>query len=158
MKVLGIESSCDETAASVVKNGREVLSNVISSQIAYVIAYILYREPLLPSFPYVLLSYRTLGLVILLCDALVAIAFNTMHLVLKRGYLVEMKATIVQSLLAFLAVLFLLFFFKISTTYSRSILLASLTLHVLIGYASRIAWKKILQRKNIVNIAPDIGI
>lgn len=32
--VLGIESSCDETAAAVVKNGREVLSNVISSQIA----------------------------------------------------------------------------------------------------------------------------
>ena len=31
--VLGIESSCDETAAAVVRNGREVLSNVISSQI-----------------------------------------------------------------------------------------------------------------------------
>ena len=31
--ILGIESSCDETAASVVKNGRSVLSNVISSQI-----------------------------------------------------------------------------------------------------------------------------
>ena len=31
--VLGIESSCDETAASVVKNGREVMSNIISSQI-----------------------------------------------------------------------------------------------------------------------------
>ena len=31
--ILGLESSCDETAASVVKNGREVLSNVISSQI-----------------------------------------------------------------------------------------------------------------------------
>ena len=31
--ILGIESSCDETAASVVRNGREVLSNVISSQI-----------------------------------------------------------------------------------------------------------------------------
>lgn len=31
--ILGIESSCDETAASIVKNGREVLSNVISSQI-----------------------------------------------------------------------------------------------------------------------------
>ena len=34
MKILAIESSCDETAAAVVKNGREVLSNVISSQIA----------------------------------------------------------------------------------------------------------------------------
>lgn len=32
--VLAIESSCDETAAAVVKNGRQVLSNVISSQIA----------------------------------------------------------------------------------------------------------------------------
>ena len=30
---LGIESSCDETSVSVVKNGREVLSNVINSQI-----------------------------------------------------------------------------------------------------------------------------
>lgn len=33
IQILAIESSCDETAASVVKNGREVLSNVISSQI-----------------------------------------------------------------------------------------------------------------------------
>lgn len=32
--ILAIESSCDETAASVVKNGREVMSNIISSQIA----------------------------------------------------------------------------------------------------------------------------
>ncbi|MBK7934857.1 MAG: tRNA (adenosine(37)-N6)-threonylcarbamoyltransferase complex transferase subunit TsaD [Acidobacteria bacterium] len=34
MLVLGIESSCDETAAAVVKDGREILSSVISSQIA----------------------------------------------------------------------------------------------------------------------------
>lgn len=33
MNILAIESSCDETAAAVVKDGREVLSNVISSQI-----------------------------------------------------------------------------------------------------------------------------
>ncbi|WP_040212284.1 tRNA (adenosine(37)-N6)-threonylcarbamoyltransferase complex transferase subunit TsaD [Clostridium polynesiense] len=31
--ILGIETSCDETSASVVINGREVLSNIISSQI-----------------------------------------------------------------------------------------------------------------------------
>lgn len=34
MLVLGIESSCDETAAAVVRDGREILSSVISSQIA----------------------------------------------------------------------------------------------------------------------------
>ena len=32
--ILAIESSCDETAAAVVKNGREVCSNVIATQIA----------------------------------------------------------------------------------------------------------------------------
>ena len=31
--ILAIESSCDETSVSVVKNGREVLSNVINSQV-----------------------------------------------------------------------------------------------------------------------------
>jgi N6-L-threonylcarbamoyladenine synthase len=33
MKVLGIETSCDETAAAVVQDGREILSNVLVSQI-----------------------------------------------------------------------------------------------------------------------------
>ena len=32
--ILAVETSCDETAASVVKNGREVLSNIIYTQIA----------------------------------------------------------------------------------------------------------------------------
>ncbi|MCR5673170.1 MAG: tRNA (adenosine(37)-N6)-threonylcarbamoyltransferase complex transferase subunit TsaD, partial [Lachnospiraceae bacterium] len=32
-KILAIESSCDETAASVVEDGRKVLSNIIYSQI-----------------------------------------------------------------------------------------------------------------------------
>ena len=34
MKILAIESSCDETAAAVVEDGRKVLSSVISSQIS----------------------------------------------------------------------------------------------------------------------------
>ncbi len=33
--ILGIESSCDETAASVVKNGRQILSNVINTQVDF---------------------------------------------------------------------------------------------------------------------------
>ena len=33
MLTLAIESSCDETACAVIKDGREVLSNIISSQI-----------------------------------------------------------------------------------------------------------------------------
>ena len=33
MLVLGIETSCDETAAALVRDGREILSSIISSQI-----------------------------------------------------------------------------------------------------------------------------
>jgi N6-L-threonylcarbamoyladenine synthase len=33
MKILGIESSCDETSAAVVVDGREILSNVVASQV-----------------------------------------------------------------------------------------------------------------------------
>jgi N6-L-threonylcarbamoyladenine synthase len=39
MLLLAIESSCDETAAAVVKDGREMLSNVISSQVKVHAAY-----------------------------------------------------------------------------------------------------------------------
>ena len=34
MLILGIESSCDETAAAVVEDGRRVLSSVVASQVA----------------------------------------------------------------------------------------------------------------------------
>ena len=33
MRILGIESSCDETAAAVVEDGRKILSNIVSTQI-----------------------------------------------------------------------------------------------------------------------------
>ena len=39
MKILAIESSCDETAAAVVEDGYKVLSNVIASQVKEHIIY-----------------------------------------------------------------------------------------------------------------------
>ena len=33
MKILGIETSCDETAAAVIEDGRKILSNEIASQV-----------------------------------------------------------------------------------------------------------------------------
>ena len=39
MKVLGIESSCDETAAAVVEDGRTILSSVVATQIPFHEAY-----------------------------------------------------------------------------------------------------------------------
>lgn len=39
MKVLGIESSCDETAVAVVEDGKKILSNVIATQIPFHAVY-----------------------------------------------------------------------------------------------------------------------
>ncbi|HOM72598.1 MAG TPA: tRNA (adenosine(37)-N6)-threonylcarbamoyltransferase complex transferase subunit TsaD, partial [Armatimonadota bacterium] len=33
MKILGIETSCDETSAAVIEDGKTILSNVVASQI-----------------------------------------------------------------------------------------------------------------------------
>ena len=39
MKVLGIETSCDECAAAVVEDGKKILSNVVATQIPFHAAY-----------------------------------------------------------------------------------------------------------------------
>ena len=35
MKILGIETSCDECAAAVVEDGRKILSNIVATQIPF---------------------------------------------------------------------------------------------------------------------------
>lgn len=35
MKILGIESSCDETACAIVEDGKKIISNVIATQIPF---------------------------------------------------------------------------------------------------------------------------
>lgn len=39
MRVLGIETSCDETAAAVVEDGRKLLSNVVASSMDLHVQY-----------------------------------------------------------------------------------------------------------------------
>jgi len=39
MRILGIESSCDECAAAIVEDGRRVLSNIVATQIPFHAAY-----------------------------------------------------------------------------------------------------------------------
>jgi N6-L-threonylcarbamoyladenine synthase len=67
MLVLGIETSCDETAASIVRDGREILSNVIYSQVKThtpyggVVPEIASREHLLKIRPIVDQAFRDAG-------------------------------------------------------------------------------------------------
>ncbi|MFP3975675.1 MAG: tRNA (adenosine(37)-N6)-threonylcarbamoyltransferase complex transferase subunit TsaD, partial [Dehalococcoidia bacterium] len=57
MKVLGIETSCDETAAAIVEDGSRILSNVVASQVELharyggVVPEVASRQHLLSSLP-----------------------------------------------------------------------------------------------------------
>ena len=51
MIVLGIESTCDETAAALVEDGRHLLSNVISTSVKEQALYAKKSRPVQPSLP-----------------------------------------------------------------------------------------------------------
>src|ERR1041385_9038948 len=78
MLVLGIETSCDETAAAVVRDGREILSNVIYSQVRThtpyggVVPEIASREHLLKIRPMVDKAFADAGVGLQEVDAIAA--------------------------------------------------------------------------------------
>lgn len=67
MIILGIESSCDETSIAVLKDGKEILSNKISSQIEIhkeyggVVPEIASRQHIKISLPYWMKLWMKLG-------------------------------------------------------------------------------------------------
>src|SRR2546423_3569781 len=67
MRILGIESSCDETAAAVVEDGSRILSSIVSSQIAThakyggVVPELASREHLRAIVPVVRLALKEAG-------------------------------------------------------------------------------------------------
>ena len=68
MKILGIETSCDETAAAVVEDGRRLLSNVVASQVEIharyggVVPEVASRQHLLQAIPVVTQALSQAGL------------------------------------------------------------------------------------------------
>lgn len=67
VKILGIETSCDETAAAIVENGRNILSNVVSSQVEIharyggVVPEVASRQHLLSILPVVREAMKSAG-------------------------------------------------------------------------------------------------
>lgn len=80
MLVLGIETSCDETAAAIVRDGREILSNVIYSQVKThtpyggVVPELASREHLLKIRPVVDQAFNDAGLTLDQIDGIAATA------------------------------------------------------------------------------------
>ena len=132
------------SASGWLKHADFLLIDIISLQLACMLAYVLrfdnrpflYRDDL----------YGSYTLVMTILDVLAVVIFNTMHNVLKRGWYQEFAATVKHVLLVFAMMTFYLVSAKISGRYSRIFIYTNTLLYAVIGYSSRVIYKRILCR------------
>lgn len=122
-----------------------ILLDVLSAQIALVLAYCIRFG--FEGIPYADDLYRSLAVWMVLFGILIAVLFNTMHDVLKRRRLIEIRETLKQCLLVFSAVVIYLFSVKDSEKYSRVTLWLTLLLYIALGYGLRMLWKRFMIRR-----------
>ena len=115
-------------------------------QVAFVVATLIRHNVLVYELP----SYRIISFVLALSDAVVFMLNNSMHNVIKRGYLVELIETMKHCALVLAIELIYVFFAQTGNDYSRIIILLTFSFHVVFGYTTRVLWKLYLKvyRKN----------
>ena len=87
-------------------------------------------------------AYRTSGLVLLFLGIVVAIFFNTMHNVIRRGIWEESKNTIIQCGIVFAAIVILLFTAKDSDHVSRAVLYITVGIYAVLSFVTRLIYKR----------------
>ena len=123
-----------------------ILWDLIALQLALILSYCLYNHTWM--LPYADPYYRGISILLFALDFAVAVIFNTMHGVLKRGYLQEAMQTFRQCAIVFVGITLFLFVMKMSVVYSRVILSSTAVLHFLFSYLFRILWKRYLRHSS----------
>ena len=124
-----------------------ILIDALSLQYALILCYYFYVTHVSSGMPlrmYENEPYRTICIFFFILSFTVAIAFNTMHNVIKRGYFIEFYQTVKQAVLVFAGLVLILFAIHTSGTYSRLILSFTALVYIPISYLLRILWKKFL--------------
>lgn len=121
-----------------------IILDEIALQLAFIIAYLL-RHHTMRAYETAL--YRSLAMVLVLLDFLVAILFSTMHDVLKRGYLKEFTQTLKHAFIVFAGGIVFIFSVQSGDDYSRIVLYLTLGFHILIGYGTRLLLKQSLIKR-----------
>ena len=114
-----------------------ILIELLSLQLAYILASLIRHS----FFPYSRPLYRSLGIALILIDAVVLMFLNTMHDVVKRGYYVELTQTIKHCIVVLGLATAYMFGLQAGDSYSRIVLFVTFAFHIAIGYLTRILWK-----------------
>ena len=120
-----------------------ILWDAFALQLSFVLAYAARQGG---NLPYATVTYRTLAIMLVLIDFLIADFFDTMHNVLKRGYYLEAVETLKHVFLVLVVVTLYMFALQIGDAYSRITVFCTSGFHLIIGYGIRLAWKPAVRR------------
>ena len=123
-----------------------MLWDIIALQISFVLGYMIRHG--WGEWPYLRPDYKSLAIILVVVDVLVIVLFNTMHNVIKRGYLKELTETFKHVILVLLFMSLYLFSTQEGDVYSRITLYLTAGFHLVIGYLIRILWKPLIRRIN----------
>lgn len=123
-----------------------IVWDILILQVSFVLGYMIRHG--WGKWPYLQTDYKSLAIVLVVVDILVAVLFSTMHNVMKRGYLKELKASIKHVALVLVIMSFYLFSVQAGDTYSRITLYLTAGFHLVLGYGIRILWKALLWKIN----------
>ena len=125
-----------------------ILWDVIILQVSFVLGYMIRHG--WGQWPYTspITDYKSLGVIFIVADILVAVIFNTMHNVMKRGYLKELTETIKHVALVLLFMSLYMFSTQSGDVFSRITLYLTAGFHLVLGYLFRLLWKPVVRRIN----------
>lgn len=121
-----------------------IILDCICLVIAFNLAYII-RHGLNNSLK--IEAYRELTVAILIINFLAILFLETMKDVLKRGYINELRATLLQGVAILLLTITYMFGSKSSNDYSRIVIFLTAIIYVIITYIIRLRWKKYLLKR-----------
>ena len=123
-----------------------ILWDVLTLQVSFILGYMIRHG--WGQWLYLRSDYRSLAIFLAVTDVLVAIVFNTMHNVMKRGALKELTATVRHVALNLVLVSLYLFSTQSGDVYSRITIYLTAGFHLVLGYAVRQLWKPLIRRIN----------
>ncbi len=134
------------TAQGWVKHMDFILLDLLVLQGSFILGYMIRHG--WGRWPYVKPDYVSLAIVLAVVDILVAVLFNTLHGVVRRGYLQEAVATLKQAGLVLVFMSLYMFSIQAGDTFSRITIYLTAAFHFILGYFVRILWKRMIRRIN----------
>ena len=141
---MGLTELYKRTTQGWLKHIDFILLDLLILQISFVLGYMIRHG--WGFWPYMRQDYRSLAVILAVVDLLVFVAFNSMHNVMKRGYLKEFNATVKHVALVLLLMTLYMFSTQVSDAYSRVTIYLTSVFHLVLGYTVRIFWKPFVRK------------